>query len=104
MDGMIFEPIPAGSFRMGGDGNNDEKPAHRVRISAFEMGVYEVTVGQFAVFVADSGYDGGNECFIHLLIWSMRSGHNWRSQGFTQSGSHPGSAWVMTMHRRLFVG
>ena len=59
IDGMIFKRIPAGSFRMGdSSGESDEVPPHTVRISAFEMSAYEVTVGQFAIFVADSGYVG----------------------------------------------
>ena len=58
MDGMIFKRIPAGSFRMGNDDYDNEKPVHQVHISAFEMSAHEVTVGQFAIFVADSGYVG----------------------------------------------
>lgn len=50
---MEFVPIPAGTFMMGcsaGDTQcaDDEKPAHRVRITGgFEMAKYEVTVAQW---------------------------------------------------------
>ena len=46
---MQFVAIPAGEFRMGSeDGDKDEKPAHRVRITKpFYMGKYEVTQEQW---------------------------------------------------------
>ena len=52
--------IPAGSFEMGDhfdEGNNIERPVHRVELDAFYMDVNEVTVGQFKQFVNQSGYD-----------------------------------------------
>ncbi|HUU91132.1 MAG TPA: SUMF1/EgtB/PvdO family nonheme iron enzyme [Phycisphaerae bacterium] len=42
--GIRMVRVPAGAFRMGDDaGEDDEKPAHTVRISAFHMDVTEVT-------------------------------------------------------------
>lgn len=44
--------IPAGTFQMGSnDGESDEKPVHRVQVSAFEMDVTEVTVAQYRACV-----------------------------------------------------
>ena len=41
--------IPGGKFFMGSDkGEPDEKPRHPVTISAFAMGKYTVTNGQFS--------------------------------------------------------
>ena len=50
--GMTLKQIPAGEFTMGSaDGDaeaaKDEKPEHRVRISAFYMGIHEVTQAQY---------------------------------------------------------
>ena len=46
--GMEFVLIPAGSFTMGSDNSDDEKPTHRVRISqSFYLGKYEVTQEQW---------------------------------------------------------
>jgi sulfatase modifying factor 1 len=51
--------IPAGEFTMGGAGADtkpDERPAHRVQVSAFYLDVAEVTNAQFGAFVAATGY------------------------------------------------
>ncbi len=51
--------LPGGSYKMGCvSGKNcrsDEKPVHRVKISAFEMGSTEVTFEQWDACVADGG-------------------------------------------------
>lgn len=47
--------IPAGSFHMGSPDNNDypfeERPRHKVYVSAFMIDIYETTNGQFAQFL-----------------------------------------------------
>jgi formylglycine-generating enzyme required for sulfatase activity len=44
--GMV--PVPAGEFLMGSeDGDNDEKPVHRVYLDAFYIDKYEVTVAEY---------------------------------------------------------
>lgn len=46
--GMEFVYIPAGSFQMGGDKYDNEKPVHQVTISeGFYLGKYEVTQGEW---------------------------------------------------------
>ena len=52
--------IPGGEFMMGAlatdsQADTDEKPAHRVKVSGFEMGVTEVTVGQFQAYCRATG-------------------------------------------------
>ena len=49
-----------------------ESPLHRVKVKAFAIGKYEVTNGQFAAFINETGYDAGNDCYkyrspIHSL-------------------------------------
>ncbi len=48
-----MEAIPAGEFMMGSSkgGNEDEKPAHRVKLDPFWMGTYEVTWNLFEPFL-----------------------------------------------------
>ena len=92
---MVY--IPAGSFRMGdiqGGGDSDEKPVHRVSVSAFLLGQTEVTVGQFRAFVDASGYkteaEQGDGCYVYENgSWDWRSGKNWRNPGFKQSAEEP---------------
>lgn len=48
--------IPGGTFRMGSNnGNDEEKPVHRVTVSDFYMGKYEVTNAQYCAFLNEKG-------------------------------------------------
>ena len=85
---LPFEPemvlIPAGSFRMGstktenkryGFDETDNVPKHRVTFARpFWIGKYPVARGEYAAFVADSGYALSNA---------------WREPGFPQTDDHP---------------
>lgn len=49
--------VAAGSFLMGCDsGRDDEKPAHRVTLGAFEIGTYQVTNAEYALFLAAANH------------------------------------------------
>jgi len=52
--------VPGGTFRMGSpdddqDAGEDERPAHDVILSDFEIGKYEVTNAEYAAFLNESG-------------------------------------------------
>jgi formylglycine-generating enzyme required for sulfatase activity len=87
--------IPGGSFEMGSPASETgrfdrEGPQHRVSIRSFAAGRLEVTRGQFAAFVRDSGHSGGNECFTFEGGKSeKRSGRNWQNPSYGQTDSHP---------------
>jgi formylglycine-generating enzyme required for sulfatase activity len=69
---MKFVRIPAGSFRMGGDKYDDEKPVHRVTITkGFYMGVYPVTQGQWQKVMGDnpSHFKGDDNCPVEQVSW-----------------------------------
>lgn len=51
-EGYELAGVPAGSFLMGSDAYADEGPVHRVTLSAFLLGVQEVTVAAYARCVA----------------------------------------------------
>jgi formylglycine-generating enzyme required for sulfatase activity/lipoprotein NlpI len=86
--------VPAGLFSMGSPENEagrdeDESPQHPVTISRpFAVGKFEVTVDQFAAFVADTGYNASSKC------WPFAEGQaderldrSWRNPNF--GGNHP---------------
>ncbi len=56
----------------------------------YEMGKYDVTRGEFAKFVSETGYDAGNSCYFWTgSAWKSQSGSNWRNPGFNQDDTHP---------------
>ncbi len=86
-----YEPemvsIPGGSFMMGSPDNEEgrrgnEGPQHKVYIKAFKMGKYEVTVGQFKLFVQDTNYKGSKVSFEFQCKDFMQP-------TFTQADNHP---------------
>jgi Uncharacterized conserved protein len=105
---LPFEPemveIPTGEFTMGCDGkrddveggcSDDEKPAHKVKISTFKLAKTEVTVAQFRAFVDATGYKTTAEekgsCWSLDAkgSWSDVKGNSWRKLGFKQDDDHP---------------
>ena len=97
--GLQWLRVPAGITRIGHDGPgfafDNETPAHRVFLEAFEIASRPVTNGEYAAFVDDGGYRRP-ECWLALgwdtlrarqwsapLYWERRDG---RWQGFTLRG------------------
>jgi len=58
IDGTELVFIPAGEFTMGDDDSEreNEKPAHRVKVSGFWLGKYEVTHEQYGKFMKATGH------------------------------------------------
>ena len=55
--------IPAGEFVMGTTGGEKQaQPAHKVSLSAFQLGKYAVTVAEFRHFAQDTGYSPEHTC------------------------------------------
>jgi formylglycine-generating enzyme required for sulfatase activity len=88
--------IPPGSFVMGSalketGRNDDEGPQHRVTVARpFAVAKYDVTVNDFAAFVADTGYDVGSYCYSWSgRDWEKVQGLSWRNPGYEQTGLHP---------------
>ena len=78
--------IPGGTFVMGtNDGFPYEGPAHEVTVKPFKMDKHEVTVAQFAKFVAATGYKTEGETFGWSGVfdpnqkgWAKSDGADWR--------------------------
>jgi sulfatase modifying factor 1 len=100
---MRFVTIPGGTFRMGSpddeaDRFSNEGPQHPVRISRdFRMASHEVTRGQFAAFVRETGYQtegekgGGNNVGFNAATgkFEVDAKYNWRNPGYPQTDDHP---------------
>jgi formylglycine-generating enzyme required for sulfatase activity len=71
--GMTFVLLPAGKFMMGSkDGEYDEKPVHKVRISQpFYLGQYEVTQGQWQAVMGNnpSHFTGDPTLPVEQVSW-----------------------------------
>jgi formylglycine-generating enzyme required for sulfatase activity len=87
--------VPAGEYSMGSptteyNHQSYEAPLHRVRVGySFAVGKYPITVGEFARFVAETGYDAGDSCFTSEGGQQPRSGRSWRNPSFPQTSDHP---------------
>ena len=86
--------IPAGSFAMGDPvtkGTLSPTPVHQVRIAAFQMSKYEVTVSQFRQFAEATGYQAESTCWkLAPNQWGMDMGPaNWRVNAYSQGEQHP---------------
>lgn len=85
-NGMIV--VDGGRFRMGdafGEGDQDELPLHEVSLDNFLLGKYEVSVGEFKLFIGETGYrttadiEGGSYVWnISSSSWQLVEGVNWR--------------------------
>ena len=89
----VIEPltieVKGGSFQMGSiDGDVDEKPIHRVTLSDFAIGKYEVTVGQYLQFCTEKNtnwpewLENGNK--YHIETGSNAS---YKNKGYQRNGS-----------------
>ena len=78
--------IPGGTYAMGTNaGSSQEAPVHQVRVDAFWIDRYEVTVGEFAKFVVETGYVTESERYgwsgffdVKTGKWKKSDGANWQ--------------------------
>lgn len=92
----VMVVLPAGSFEMGSPASDpaateDERPQHRVTFARpFAVAKYATTRGEFARFVAESGYRVAPGCLIHRNgSWVDDRRADWRHPGFAQTESDP---------------
>lgn len=106
--GIEFVRVPGGCFQMGSSvaekgRDDDEGPVHKVCVSEFWIGKYEVTVGQWRRFIKETGYktdaerDAGGHKGSHVLYTKAngkgavgwRDGRDWENPGFAQQDNYP---------------
>jgi formylglycine-generating enzyme required for sulfatase activity len=100
----LMVTIPAGRFEMGtavedrltdprtGKPATSDGPQHEVRFAEpFALGKYEVTVDEFAAFVADTGHVTTDRCmdFSKKDSFSFNEDLDWSDVGFAQAGTQP---------------
>ena len=96
------EPVPvpemlrvaAGCFAMGSApgeaGRHDNELRHPVCIEEYSLSRYEVTRGQYAFFVGETGHETPDTCHTYRNGgWGVRNGQSWRNPGYAQSDDHP---------------
>ena len=100
----VMVRVPTGSFTMGAPPDEwkrytpltnppywQENPQHQVTIGyPLAVGVYEVTRGEFARFVSETGYETGDACqTLESGGWDYRRGRDWQNPAFSQDDNHP---------------
>jgi len=97
--------VPAGSFTMGSTAEETvragvrerdrtrEQPPRRVTISKpFALGRFELTVGEWRVFVDETGREPGDACLTwdqSKSAWGEVIGADWWNIGYEQTDQHP---------------
>ena len=88
--------VPPGTYVMGSppseEGRDeDEGPRHRVVLAeAIAIGTAEVTRGEYARFVRDTGHSEDDSCRTYEnRKWKKRFGRDWRHPGYHQTDGHP---------------
>jgi formylglycine-generating enzyme required for sulfatase activity len=86
--------LPVGRFKQGSavvDSGSSafDKPLHWVNITQpFSMSTNTVTVDEFQQFIASTRRDMQG-CDTYDGSWKHRAKNNWKSPGFSQTGTHP---------------
>ena len=92
----MMRVVPVGSFMMGADPHEPgpskaESPAHRVTFArGFALGATEVRVGDYALFVAATGYRTRAERRGNSIVYDERSGNFARRSGVSWRDDYAG--------------
>ena len=86
--------IGSGCFAMGSApseiGRHHNELRHPVCVEAFSIARYEVTRGQYAAFVDETGRETPDGCHTYGDGgWGSRAGRSWRDPGYPQTDDHP---------------
>lgn len=66
-----------------------EAPPTTVSIRPFALGRTEVTRGQYAAFLRDTGRSAAEGCWYYAVVWLYDGARNWRAPGYAQTDEHP---------------
>ncbi len=88
---MEMIDVPSGDFLMGSTTSDpgyysDELPQHLVTLNAYKIGKYEVTNGQYNVFIDAGGYSDSTYWSVEGWVW--RKDHNITEPGYWSTGEY----------------
>lgn len=88
--------VKGGTFEMGSDKDDDEKPIHAVTLSDFLIGKYPLTITQFLEFIKDTNYktDAEKEDGSYIWTdskWKKQAGVSWRCD--VNGNAHPQTSY-----------
>ena len=103
--------VPGGAFTMGAPPDEERHPGtteheDQVRVAIlkpFAVGRFAVTRGEFAAFVAATGFRSNGGCFLSTGSMKRDPERSWRSPGFAQDDRHP-VVCVSWEDAKLYVG
>lgn len=88
--------IPAGSFAFGSPQDEaghqeDEAPQRTLEMPSFAISRFEITIGEYRRFVADTGHTPEFGCITmqESGAWSYDPEGSWEAPGFEQDDEHP---------------
>ena len=83
--------VNGGTYERGSLERDEEAPVTEVTVPGpFAVGQFEVSVGQFAEFVRDTGHMTESGCYVRRRSrWRWTDGVSWRNPAFDQDDSHP---------------
>lgn len=94
--------VEGGSFKMGsleGEEGRPEGPIHDVTIGQdFAVGKFEVTNGEFARFVEETGYTQEKNCVIWTGKWEALPDSSWRNPGYGRAPADSEPVGCMSWH------
>lgn len=87
--------VPAGSFRMGdlsSEPQANELPVRELRVEAFRIGRFEVSVAQYRAFASVTGHSNSAGCYVLTVEtgrYSFDAKAGWSQPGYSQKDDDP---------------
>ncbi len=83
---FAFEPamieVQEGWFKMGSNEYENEKPPHRVFVSSFNIGKFQITLEQFKAFIDETKYvtdaEREGDSYLFIKSWESQKGVDWQ--------------------------
>jgi formylglycine-generating enzyme len=92
---LRFVPVPGGEFSMGADeGDEDERPAHRVQLDPFHLSVHAITQREYAEFLLASGHPPPSLHTLPRIVGPGRESHFMElAAPYVWRNGHPPRDW-----------